>query len=584
LSQIGLFDERPPPPAPRSFLDMLPDQVGDPDGLRYYQREAVEAILAALETNRSALLVLATGLGKTQVFAAIAKHWAGRVLVMAHRRELVDQGRKRIEQMSGEMVEVEQAQWRSNGGRVVMASTQTMYGKDRLAEFEADEFDLVVVDEAHHYVAPAYRRPLDYFESAKLIGVTATPDRTDEMALGKIFDEVAYVMDIYNGIQEGWLVPLECQEVFIDDVDLDVVGTNKGDLVGSQLDEAMLAGGEGIVKATLKYAGERNGIIFTPGVKTAHYVAQALNRERPGCAAALDEKTPDDERRQITRDFQGGRLQYLSNCMIATEGFDAPQTGAIIQARPTKSRSLYAQMIGRGTRTLDGLLRGLDEKNQAVARRDRIAASGKPNCLVLDCVGNNQRHDLVNAAEVLGGKYGEETVKRAKRKIREDGGDVMMLLEDAHAEMERAAKATRSRVKTRSRKFDPFEVLHVDGQEVHEYVQRFGFKPMSEGQENALKKFGLKPDQLKDADGPLSMMAATKLIGTCITRSRLGLASFGQLNVLKRHGIDDINLKFNRCSEAIDYLANNEWGKGDEYSAGKLHEILELRREPGEEG
>lgn len=595
--QIGLFDPPPKPapePEPDSFLSLLEGPM-DKYGLRYYQEECVDAIeellgvmdpfAGAASDTRSCLAVLATGLGKTQIFSAVAGQTNGRVLILAHRDELVQQAKERLEKMTGEEVEVEQAQWRSSRARIVVGSVQTVMREDRLEEFRKDDFELVVVDEAHHYVAKSYRKPLEYFD-AKVLGVTATPDRADDKALGRIFDEVAYSMDIADGIGQGWLVPVKGEEVIIDDVDLDSVDVNKGDFVIKQLDEAMLAGAEAVVRETLKRVPDRQGVVFAPGVKSAQYMAEKFNELKPMSARSVDQSTPKDKRRMIFSDFRAGRIQYLCNCMIATEGFDAPATSVIIQARPTKSRSLYAQMIGRGTRILPELLedwRGtMERKDQAAGRRADIRASAKPDCLVLDFVGNNTKHKLITTVDVLGGNYSDAEVERAKKTAKESGGEVdpQQALDAAREELKALAKAVKAKVKSRTRSFNPFDVLHIDQEAAQRYVGRFGYKPVSEGQYAALKNNGVSDDEL---DG-MSRREASKLLNSIFKRRELGLASMKQLKVLQRAGMTDINITFENASRGIDYLKRNDWGRSSDFSPAELHRIVGSRREPGEEG
>lgn len=351
-------------------------------GLRWYQGAGKVAVESSLEVNRSCLTVMATGLGKTRLGGAIAGDWPGNVLWLAHRDELIQQARDDLERITGEMVEIEQGQLRaSSRSRIVVGSVDTVKRQNRLDRFGAERFSLVITDEAHHYTAATYRRPLEFFKNAKLLGLTATPDRGDEKALGQIFDDVAFVFDIQQGIEQGYLVPIRAHTVEVKELDISGVKTQAGDLVAAQLDEVMLKACAGIVKETLRYEPVRQGIVFLPGVKSAELAAQLFNREKPGSAAFVSGMTDKDERRDIVRAFRDGRVQYLCNCQIATEGFDAPGCSMIVQGRPTKSRALAAQMAGRGTRVLPGIVDHLDGEARAPERREAIAGSAKPDCI-----------------------------------------------------------------------------------------------------------------------------------------------------------------------------------------------------------
>ncbi len=327
---LDIFGEKPKVPAPR-----------------YYQNEAEKAIYAKLRAYRSTLVVMATGLGKTVLFCGVGARMKGSMLVLAHRAELVQQAKASLELVIGERVGVEQAELESHGERIVVASVDTIKNKKRMERLGPDRFDLIVVDEAHHYVAKTYRRPLEYFTKAKILGVTATPDRGDAKALGRIFESVAYVMDIEDGIDAGYLVPLTGKEVFLDEIHLENIGATGGDLNVGELDEAMLKACEGIVKETLRLAGDRRGIAFFPGVRSAEYAMQAFNRERPDCAVFISGAMDPMLRKSVVDQFKKGRWQYLCNCMVATEGFDAPDVSVIVMGRPTKSRALCSQMVGR---------------------------------------------------------------------------------------------------------------------------------------------------------------------------------------------------------------------------------------------
>lgn len=360
-------------PVAKPVLVRYEPKVGpEHDGLRHYQLEAYGAIHRSFAKHRSTMLVLATALGKTRTFASVAKHWPGRVLVLAHRGELVDQARATLEELTGEMVEIEQGQLKSYRARIVVASVQSCR-PDRLARMEKlGGFTLVIADEFHHYTATTYRRALDYFKDAKVLGVTATPDRGDGKKLAQICDDVAYVMGIHEGVQDGYLVPPKGREVKVEEVNLDAVSVNAGDLAAGELDDAMLKGVEGVVRGMLHHAGERQGIIFFPGVKSAHLAAARLNAIKPGCAVSLDGETDPDVRKQVVQDFKAGWIQFLCNCQIATEGFDAPSVAVVGLARPTKSRALYAQMcLDSKTEILtrDGW-RGIDDDMSDVAAFD----------------------------------------------------------------------------------------------------------------------------------------------------------------------------------------------------------------------
>lgn len=531
---------------------------GNPwEDLRYYQAEACEAVLSGFEEYRSQLIVLATGGGKTQIFCAIARKWPGKVLVLAHRDELVEQARARLEQMTGEQVDVEQAgRQASIFARLVVASVDTIKQQKRLDRFGKDHFGLVIADECHHFLAATYRRPLDYFSGAKLLGVTATPDRADEKALGKLFENVAYCFDIRQGIDQGYLVPLIGRQIELGEIELDGVATVAGDLAKGQLDEVMLRAVEGIVKKTLELEPDRQAVCFFPGVKSAEYATERFNALDPMSAAFISGETLPHIRKGIVSDFREGRIKRLCNCMVATEGFDAPAASCIVQARPTKSRGLYAQMVGRGTRVLGGLVEAIPGRECAAERRALIAGSRKRDCVILDFVGNATKHALVTPEDLLGGDYSDEEVQLAKKKAKgADGANPVAMLEEARKELQRVAAAIKSKVAAQARMFDPFAVLDVDLTSTTREDMRWGRKPPTERQMEALVRMKLPKEALKN----ISQREARKLLAERSRRHDAGLATYAQLGHLKKYGIDNPNVSFEAAGRALTYIASQGW-------------------------
>jgi superfamily II DNA or RNA helicase len=331
----------------------------------------------------------------------------------------------------------------------------------------------ILVHNCHHYVSPAYMDVLKYFRqhsSCKLLGVTATPDRADGEALAKIFESVAFNVDILQGIDGGWLVPVRQFYARIEGLDYSHVRTTAGDLNGADL--ARVLENEKIsqqfVQATLEQSyglpekwlsqfdpkdwGEhlkatgttpKRTLIFTASVAQADQLAGILNRVLPGDADWLCGETPKELRADKLKRFKQAQTSYLVNCAVLTEGFDDYGIGMVVIVRPTKSRSLYAQMVGRGTRTLPGV----DKYQTSAERRAAIAASAKPFLTVIDGVGNSGRHDLVTTADILGGKVSEEAREKAKKKIEEKGeaADIREELEAAELEALREIEEAKKR-------------------------------------------------------------------------------------------------------------------------------------------
>jgi superfamily II DNA or RNA helicase len=345
--------------------------------LRDYQQECVDAVLAAWESGRRrALIAMPTGTGKTVVFSHIIKRRLnqGRALVLVHRDELVQQTLEKLHAIVPEAsVGVIKAERDEHNADVVVASIQTLSRQDRLKRIPRSSFQTIIVDEAHHSRAESYMRTLEHFmafapDGPCVLGCTATPERHDKLALGKVYQDIVYHASIPSMIRRGYLCDVRGLRVMAR-VDLSKVRTRGGDYVESELERALISanGVEAICRALLEFASDRKAIIFVPGVEMAHLTAAAL-REAGVAAAAIDGSMPLTERRELLAKLRSGELQAIANCMVLTEGFDEPSVDCIFVARPTRSRTLYVQMVGRGLRL----------------------AEGKQDCLVLDLVGASE--------------------------------------------------------------------------------------------------------------------------------------------------------------------------------------------------
>lgn len=350
--------------------------------LRPYQQDCYDSALDKLEQHRSTLIVMGTGLGKTHIFCSIARDWpSGRVLIIAHRDELIRQAASKVQAITGEPCSIEMGQEHCDEeqmfhrrDRVVVSSVQTMCRPNRQKKFNPMDFGLIIIDESHHAPAKSYLKVLGYFRQnpkVKVIGVTATPDRSDEAAMGQIFESVAYEYGIRNGIDDGWLVPIEQQMVWIDDLNFSLCRTTAGDLNLGDLSAIMESEKplHGVMDSTMKIAGGRKTLIFSSSVAQADRVAEIANRHTPRCAEFLCGETEKELRRETVRRYARGEFQYLSNCGIATEGFDDPSIAVVSMGRPTKSRSLYCLDSKTEVLTPSGW-RGIDDSIDVAAQFD----------------------------------------------------------------------------------------------------------------------------------------------------------------------------------------------------------------------
>jgi superfamily II DNA or RNA helicase len=541
--------------------------------LRPYQAAASNAIFAEWRENNSTLVVMPTGGGKTVLFADVIRRvFPRRALVLAHREELIFQARDKIQRVTGLHADVEMGEYKSESGlfdaaRVVVSTIQTQCsggdGGGRMAKFDPARFGVLIIDEAHHATSPSYRRVIDYYRSnpaLKILGVTATPDRADEEALGQVFQSVAFDYEVLDAIHDGWLVPIEQMMVHVEGLDYSSIRTTAGDLNGGDLAAVLEAEKnlQQIAAASLEIIGQRRALVFAASVKAAETTAEIFNRHRAGMASWVCGKTDKDERRKVLGAFAAGKLQVVCNCGVLTEGFDDPGVEVVIMGRPTKSRSLYSQMVGRSTRPLPGVV---DGPETAEARRAAIASSKKPSCLVVDFVGNSGKHKLVTSADILGGAVCEEAIERAVAVAKKAGKPVNMTsaLDEAEEELKRereesrlAEAARRSRVVAAARftvqAVDPFDVLSLDPVKARGWDNA---RQLTGKQRSLLAKQGINPDGISYSQGK-------QLIAEIFRRWDGNLCSFKQAKVLRKHGYDT-NVSFAEASATIDALAKNGW-------------------------
>jgi superfamily II DNA or RNA helicase len=532
--------------------------------LRPYQREACDAIMSDWQSHRSTLLVLATGCGKTFTASEIIarRQHAGRVLWLAHREELITQARDAIVAHTALRVGIEKAEQRAEiiGGLwgdtddVVVASVQTLASEKRRGRFSPGMFGTVIVDEAHHATSKTYRDILNHFPYAQVLGLTATPDRGDGVAMGEVFDSVAHEYQMRAAIDDGFLAPIVQQRLECADLDLSTARTTAGDINQGDLDKAMRLDAvlHQVAGPLVREAGERSTIVFTVSVDQAHALADVLRGYTSAGIRAIDGTTPTDLRRKYLAEFAAGEVQYMLNCGVLTEGFDAPRTACIAVARPTKSRALYTQMVGRGARTLPGVI---DRFDTVQARVAAIAASAKQNCLVLDFVGNSGRHLLITTKDILAGKALPPDVAKRVSDLEAKGMPTHEALAKAEAEAiareEKAAAAAarkaRAKAETAYRKtvVDPFGCI--------DEADRHG-SPASSGQIDCLRSFGA---QIDESNLPTSRQAS-KMIDKLVDRRRRGLATYKQAKLLRKHDLTT-DIPIREASQVIDALAANGW-------------------------
>lgn len=509
--------------------------------LRPYQTEAIEAIRREWEDEQrdKTLLCLPTGTGKTVVFEEVTKNRIdrGRVLQLAHRGELLLQAADKLKQITGLDAAFEKAESSALGSflPVTVGSVQSMCRPDRLERFPRDYYSTIIVDEAHHVLSDSYQRVLEHFDGAKVLGVTATPDRGDKRSLGDYFESIAYEYSMRDAIKDGYLVPIRAQMIPLE-LDLSAVKISNGDFQVGDIDCALEPYLEEIADKLLEYAAERKVVIFLPLISTSQKFCRML-QDRGIKAAEVNGNSQNRE--EVLKAFDEGKFQMLCNSMLLTEGWDCPSVDCVVVLRPTKVRALYQQMVGRGTRL----------------------SPGKKDLLLLDFLWLTERHDLCKPSSLVA--KSEEIAKRIDKAI-EDGEDIDLIEEEEQAEKdavaEREASLARQLEEMRRRKaktVDPLQyALSINAEDLVNYTptMMWEMEPATEKQLNMLEGSGIAAALVQNKG------MAKLLIDRLISRRKAGLATPKQIRCLERYGFRKVGeWQFEEASKMIDYLAKKDW-------------------------
>ena len=513
--------------------------------LRRYQQESIDSIMSDWEQVNSTLLVLPTGCGKTIVFTKLAeklvreKH--ARILILAHREELINQAADKLKLATGLDCAIEKAQETAQGSwfSITVGSVQTLCSQKRLERFTPDHYDYIIIDEAHHALSKSYTSIIDYFSGAKLLGVTATPDRGDKKNLGKVFKSLAYEYSLHEAIHSGYLSKIKAVTIPLE-INLGKISTQAGDFKAGDLDDALMPYMESIADEMLAYCKDRKTIVFLPLIATSQKMTELLN-QRGFRAAEINGMSKD--RKEVLEDFHNDKYNVICNSMLLTEGFDEPSVDCIVCLRPTKVRALYCQIVGRGTRL----------------------HPGKDNLLVLDFLWHTEKHELCRPVHLVASN--QEVAKKAQEIMEKKPGgqlefDMIELEEMAKTEVtrdrERALADKLAEMKKRARKFvDPLQfALSICSEDLANYepVMAHEMGPASKAQLDFIEKSGVNPDEVTCAG------YASKLIERIKRRRTLGLATPKQVRMLERKGFNHVGeWTFEHANQMITAMASNNW-------------------------
>lgn len=541
------FDDAPASPAPAQFA------------LRDYQNDCLGSISDAWTEFSRILAVLGTGCGKTIIFSRVASAEVGkgnRVLILAHTDELLEQAMEKLHFSTGLRAEKEKAgQFASMDAAVVVASVQTLSRENRLARFAPDHFALVIVDEAHRSLAASYQKIVRYFHFgadalrpdwvqpepgaeyqafARILGVTATADRGDKRSLGEFYQKCVFDYGLLQACRDGYLVRPVVRNIPLQ-IDLKGVKTSRS-ANGSDFDlQGVIERLSPVIDEAAKHfymvARDRKTVVFMPSIETARMGARA-SREL-GMDAAFVSGACADRKDKLAAFDAAGPGAIIYNAMLLTEGWDCPDVSCVCVMRPTKIRALYTQCVGRGTRTLPGVINGLNAPEE---RRAAIAASAKPDLLILDFLWLSDRLDLVKPIDLVV----ERPDLRKALADGTDGRDEFDLMEaegaanrDLLQTLEAAAKAN---AKKKSRTIDPLAWAVSIGDAAlatWEPEGKWDEMPPTKGQLEMLERAGI------DLAAVTCRGMASKIIDRIIQRHKLGLATAKQLRMLRRIGLPD---------------------------------------------
>lgn len=480
--------------------------------LRPYQQQCVQYVWSGFGEHRRVLIVIPTGGGKTVVFSILASELQPeRTLILAHRDELLRQAQDKLFKATGIVAEIEKAgEQASLSAPVVIGSVQTLMREKRLQRWPRDHFDLVVVDEAHHCLADSYQKVLNHFDGhAKVLGVTATPDRGDKRNLGEYFEDIAFEVGLHELIKDGFLSPIKVRTLPLR-VDLTDVRTTAGDYNDADLGSAIEPYLGAIVEELVAAIGNRKTLVFLPLIRTSQEFVRRC-REAGLTAEHIDGQT--ENRKEILERYAAGEIQVLSNSMLLTEGFDEPSVECVVCLRPTKVRALYSQIIGRGTRV----------------------SPGKDDLLVLDFLWMTSKHSLVRPAHLVAPN---EEIAIQMIEISEGAAgldeeqDLLELASDAKEARERSlADALAANTSRRGRMIDPIEFalsLHEVDLADWEPTMRWHEDPPSGKQLEVLERMGFDPMAVPNKG------YASVLMDKIMTRKGLRLATPKQVHWLRR--------------------------------------------------
>ena len=472
--------------------------------LRPYQEKCIGQVFQSWNQYRKTLIVLPTGGGKTIIFANIASKATGRTLIIAHREELLQQAIDKIKTSTGLVADLERAESTSSiNTKIVVGSIQTLIR--RLDRFTMDDFQNVIVDESHHVAADSYQTVLGHFARSRILGVTATPDRSDKKQLGSFFETVAYEVTLMELIKDGYLSPIKVRVCDVS-IDLSKVSFSAGDFDSNDTAHAIEPYLQRVAEQIKQYGGKKT-LVFLPLIATSQKMTGICQ------SIGLNARHVDggsEDRADILRWFKDQERAVLCNAMLLTEGYDEPTIDTIVCLRPTRSRALYTQIVGRGTRLADG----------------------KQNLLILDFLWMTGRHRLIRPTSLFAD--GEVAEIADKNTTTQGEFDPEAAADEARKERESKLAAELAKKKRfAGRLINPIEWGMATGDSSvvdYEATMKWHMEPVSEKQAALLASYGFDPRRFENKG------QASALIDSLMARGRRELATPKQVKLLMQRG------------------------------------------------
>ena len=463
---------------------------------------------------------------------------------MAHRGELLTQAADKIKTFSGLDSALEKAESSSLGSTlpVTVGSVQTLCRKSRLNQFPEDYFQTIIVDEAHHIMSESYRSVLDHFAKAKVLGITATPDRADHKSLASYFDSKAYEYTLTQAIHDKYLCPIKVQMIPLK-LDIRNVKVSNGDYNAGEIGTALEPYLRMIAQEIAQNYSHRKVVVFLPLIQTSQAFCSMLC-EMGLAAAEVNGNSPD--RTQILQDFADGKYSILCNSMLLTEGWDCPSVDCVVMLRPTKIRSLYQQCIGRGTRI----------------------CPGKNELLILDFLWLTERHDLCRPSSLIA--KDTKIAQRIDEMIAESSGEAIDIIDaEAKAVSEEIAAKAREREASlakalqagenrKGKQVDLMELaISLKDEDLLDYEPIYAWEkePASPKQIDCLRNvFNVSTEHIT------SKGMASICINKLLNRRSLGLSTPRQIHRLETFGYINVGTwTKEQASKKLDEIVKNHW-------------------------